>query len=413
MFPFFFFRRVRSIRLLSAEKEAMDQVVHQFVRNTPVRLQADLRHPLRMQWIDTLFTARFLRRARKVRLTATEREEMKDALRRHMQMSPATPAESITSLLRFFTPLTLVPVSTFVLLLAVVGVAYAAEGALPGDALYSMKILVNENIADAMSFTPEAQARQGTKQAVRRLDEAITLASREQLNAERAEILRQAFVTQAERVRERVLSLQRRGLDETALEVLSTFEVSLRAHGTVLADIVMEEASLTETAQELLAVMDKEAEDIALSRSDAAAGLVEDGQTMSEVVESTRRATEVHLKQARATAGDLRQRLPSTDISRMEAGMDGAEAGLHESAARLKGGASLEALGAAADSLRMAEEADLRLSAERDKVGRARAIPDEHLNFIPDQPRELRKRTEVHEERLRIRQERQEQRRGE
>ncbi len=57
------------------------------------------------------------------------------------------------------------------------GVALAAEKALPGDALYAVKVAVTEPIRTAMQTSPEAQAAWQSHLASERLDEAEALAA--------------------------------------------------------------------------------------------------------------------------------------------------------------------------------------------------------------------------------------------
>ncbi len=71
-----------------------------------------------------------------------------------------------------------------VLLIASTGsLAYASEGALPGDRLYDVKVGVLEPLRGALTFTPSAQADWQMTLATRRIDEAATLASRGTLSS--------------------------------------------------------------------------------------------------------------------------------------------------------------------------------------------------------------------------------------
>ncbi|MDB5188104.1 MAG: hypothetical protein JWO50_624 [Candidatus Kaiserbacteria bacterium] len=75
--------------------------------------------------------------------------------------------------------------AALVLLLTVVGsgTTYAAEMALPGDALYKVKINVVENIKVALAVGPKAKEQVHTQLAAERLDEARVLASEGRLDA--------------------------------------------------------------------------------------------------------------------------------------------------------------------------------------------------------------------------------------
>lgn len=69
------------------------------------------------------------------------------------------------------------------------GTSYAAQGSVPGDTLYPVKVEVNETVRSAFAFSNEAKAVLQAKLAAERLEEAETLAARGQLNAENATIL--------------------------------------------------------------------------------------------------------------------------------------------------------------------------------------------------------------------------------
>lgn len=77
------------------------------------------------------------------------------------------------------------------LLLLVVGggTSYAAEAALPGDALYAVKVGINEKVAGALAVSPEAHVRFDAQLAERRLQEAEVLAASGRFSAQDREQL--------------------------------------------------------------------------------------------------------------------------------------------------------------------------------------------------------------------------------
>jgi len=66
------------------------------------------------------------------------------------------------------------------------GTAYAAESALPGDALYTIKVNVEEPIQGALATSPQAKAQWSAELATRRLSEAETLAAQGKLTPQAA-----------------------------------------------------------------------------------------------------------------------------------------------------------------------------------------------------------------------------------
>lgn len=77
----------------------------------------------------------------------------------------------------------LVPAIALVLIVALgTGTSLAAEGAVPGDLLYPVKIKINEPARNIVKLTPEARAHWEEEKINRRLKEAETLATREKLD---------------------------------------------------------------------------------------------------------------------------------------------------------------------------------------------------------------------------------------
>lgn len=116
-------------------------------------------------------------------LTADEKTDIRRALQ-HVVYSDAAPA-SAWSWLRM--PIRL-PVTVFSILLLLGvssgGLAYAAESAVPGDALYGVKIYVNEAIRGKMQWSPAQRASWAVAKLQRRLDEVRRLEARGQSESE-------------------------------------------------------------------------------------------------------------------------------------------------------------------------------------------------------------------------------------
>jgi hypothetical protein len=125
----------------------------------------------------TRFTEQLHTLAHGTRLTDAERSRVHAALRAAM-----TPEESSSPY--FIHAWTFRAAVAFAVVLVITGgTAYAAEGALPGDLLYSVKVDVNEPVTGALAFTPEAKAAWHTQVAETRLAEAEALAEKGTLDA--------------------------------------------------------------------------------------------------------------------------------------------------------------------------------------------------------------------------------------
>ncbi|MDO8537102.1 MAG: DUF5667 domain-containing protein [bacterium] len=114
------------------------------------------------------------------------------------------------------------------------GVSLAAEHALPGDALYPIKVGFNEKVVAAFSASADAKANWEVRLAERRLEEAADLTTQGKMSAEVEENIRSRFAAHAERVGERISEIEARGRVRNASEVASRFEVSLKAHEDIL-----------------------------------------------------------------------------------------------------------------------------------------------------------------------------------
>src|SRR3989344_5605445 len=126
-----------------------------------------------------------------------------------------------------------------IILIAIIlsgGTSMAAERSLPGDALYSIKVGVNENVRGWLALSDEAEASLQAALATERLKEAEKLAVKNRLTAETRVIIEQNFEEHASRVENRVDKFQT-GNAKKALEVNSNFQTSLEAHLRILSDI--------------------------------------------------------------------------------------------------------------------------------------------------------------------------------
>ncbi len=79
------------------------------------------------------------------------------------------------------------------------GVAYAAEGALPGNPLYAVKIHVNEQVEAALASTPEKKVAVETRLAARRVAEAQALEAEGRLDATTTQEIEDNFNEHASR----------------------------------------------------------------------------------------------------------------------------------------------------------------------------------------------------------------------
>jgi hypothetical protein len=125
--------------------------------------------------------------------------------------------------------------------------AYAAQGSLPGGALYPVKIYVNETVQGALAFSPEAKASFHVSVAQERLKEAEALASQGRLDATVTASLEQSVETHVEQAATIAQSLEEED-PASAVEAQVTLDSSLAAHSAILEQIGNE--SKDETTKE-------------------------------------------------------------------------------------------------------------------------------------------------------------------
>lgn len=141
-------------------------------------------------------TPHFLKRLKGVALSPNERLMMRERLAAYADMHPALdPAASNNTVLAFFSSrrFSLYAGALMAVLIVTSGVTFAAEGSVPGESLYSLKVHVNEPVMTAFSPTATGQAKVAAEIATRRADEAVVLASRGRLTTEHQEYLSQEF----------------------------------------------------------------------------------------------------------------------------------------------------------------------------------------------------------------------------
>lgn len=135
------------------------------------------------------------------------------------------------------------PIFAVIALVALLGggTSFAAQGALPGDILYPVKVNVNEEVRAILAFSPQARATVDTERATARLDEAEKLAIKNRLSAGAKAQLEANFSRFAEMVKERLAAMPA----EAKADVASQFEAALRAHDRILLNLQLATSTAT------------------------------------------------------------------------------------------------------------------------------------------------------------------------
>lgn len=193
-------------------------------------------------------------------LTAEEKERIRTRLVSYMRLRPvsavstgedvrptdaaAMPIWSFVNIMRSFpmgTALRSMIIALLITAMAAGGVTWAAEGTLPGDALYPVKISVNERVRGYTAISPEAKTEWNVWIAERRLKEAEALAAEGRLETDASLKIEQVFAAHAATARERIKTIEEKRDVSAAADLSSRFEASLGAHARILASLAEEE----------------------------------------------------------------------------------------------------------------------------------------------------------------------------
>ena len=197
-----------------------------------------------------------------VKLSSIEKEEMRANLELFAIKHHVRNADTVRLLLQegsksyisaFVEMLTLQPLISklkpmpIILIIALLiggGTSFAAEGALPGDVLYPIKVSVNEEVRSFVAISAEAQAKWDARRAERRLEEAEKLAAEGRLNAETRADIESRFEGHTKAFEVQTKKIESKQNTKISLEINSDFEASLKTHAQVLTQIAAEKSEI-------------------------------------------------------------------------------------------------------------------------------------------------------------------------
>lgn len=184
---------------------------------------------------------RIFEKARLIKLEPQEKSALRDKLVLGVRKKPvAEPYLSSLTILgfrrRFNFAVLLKPVLAGLLIFILVGggAAVFAESALPGQALYPVKVGLTEPIREKLALTDQAKADWFLELADRRLKEAEKLVEKSDLSQEHRENLEEKINHFSEKLEEKLAKIESTGKQAEALEISSAFEATLKNHGKVL-----------------------------------------------------------------------------------------------------------------------------------------------------------------------------------
>lgn len=223
--------------------------------------------------------------ANTVSLSVSEKETMRERMAEYIAYNPirpprAAPQKSFGS---FFDTFTFRYVPAFIiagLVFSGAGVSYAAEGALPGDLLYPVKLNINEEIVSVLTADPIDRAVWEATRAERRLFEVSALAKEGLLTNEAIAIATDSFAEQAERAVKNVAELSKND-PASAAEVTAELESAFETHEMILASLSADASD--SDVKSIAAQARKEAKRVAMIRAEVESSIVpEDTAAMAK-----------------------------------------------------------------------------------------------------------------------------------
>jgi hypothetical protein len=127
-----------------------------------------------------------------------------------------------------------VAVAVCLIIVGAGGVSLSAERALPGNALYPIKVSVNESVRDRLAQTPESQALWSAAKSERRINEAAALAVTDSLDQATQEQLQVRLDTYTQELAQVLDEVRQSDSPERADEIKLVFQATLGAQAEIL-----------------------------------------------------------------------------------------------------------------------------------------------------------------------------------
>ena len=247
------------------------------------------------------------------------------------------------------------------------GTSYAAESSLPGDALYAVKIHVNEKVAAALAVGPSSRAGVLAVHTLRRIQEAETLAAQGRLSASVSSDIRAALQdTEMDFDASVDAVAQTPGGAAAAADLQSNLEVTLSSHARALT--LMQER-LPQSEESLTPIL---AAVVARAAHARQAGLQEDtliaassspGEA-SVVANKERRNARDALAKVRLLVETAKKDLGTTSAAAVARHASAAEESVHEGEKHLEEGDPARATGAFRAAIRTAVQTQIDADTE-------------------------------------------------
>jgi len=186
--------------------------------------------------------SQFTQDAQRVQLTQAEKARTREFLVAYMESNPVVldvkKSFSFASIFRLAKP---VPMALVLVMFVSVGTSFAAESSLPGDALYPIKVQVNENVRSFVAFSEESKAEWDSRVAVRRLQEVEKIVQLKRSDTAQIAQVEVRLAVVSDRLQQRLARLEESNKTEFAASISAQYESSMRVHSAVLQELSKKE----------------------------------------------------------------------------------------------------------------------------------------------------------------------------
>ncbi len=307
-------------------------------------------------------------------LSESERISMRNTLLAHMSAHPAKApfairmADALAALADSFGEqstgsLRFVPAALAMVMVVGLGTAYAAEGAVPGDALYAVKLNVNEPLQGALALTEKSKASWQTERIERRLTEAEALAAEGRLTPVAQAQLQTEIHLTAAKFDANIEKLAAVEGDAAVAAAQSDLEASLIGHAEVLLAL-SESTPDADKVQPILRSVITKAEAVQAARTAHEATVVakKDGKKIRQAALENKDKAKAAVSTVRAKATSALVATTSTSEV-AEEGADAAEEAITNAERELERGDYGRAFSTFQEAIRTAKTIEVHMDA--------------------------------------------------
>lgn len=320
----------------------------------------------------------FFKKLRRQGLAQGERQVILDSLVLYVKKNPAGNnqrvrrifygSKSFSASTNFFKILYKPVFVTAIIAIIIVtggGVAYAAEGALPGDLLYPIKIHINENVRTVIVVSPEAKIEWEVSRTERRLQEAEQLATQGRLDADTSSKISINLKSQSKKISKKIKALEASGNIDVVARSSSNLETALQAHKKIIIKMSDESRAGVNT-KDIVRDLEEEEEEASRVRNNAEIEIkTKIHSKFSQSAENRKKSAQKKLDETKNYIEKWEKRLGSEATVEARTQIQKAQEIIIRGEAELNAQKSGEAFNSFQEAHRMAQQARLLLEAKK------------------------------------------------